>query len=263
MKEASEVFGLEYAGAYDALYRDKNYAEECELIDSLIKRYGTSGRQILDLGCGTGSHCVRLAQMGYSVVGVDRSEAMLARARAGIAQLNGHPDADLHLGDIRSIALGRQFDCALLMFSVLGYQLEDCDVQATLETVHRHLRPGGLALFDVWYGPSVLSQRPSERLKRVSLEDTEIVRAASGTLDPTRHVCSVEYRTSTHRGAEVIAECFERHEVRYFFRSELQTLCERSGLELFRLCAFPDVDRDPSEDSWNVLALARCRPDQA
>jgi SAM-dependent methyltransferase len=250
-KPASQelIFGPAYASAYDALYADKNYADECALIDSLIKKRGT-GQTIVDLGCGTGNHSVALAQMGYSLVGVDCSESMLAQARAKAA-------LDFRLGDIRTIDLGKQFDCVLLLFAVLGYQLEDRDVRATLENVHRHLRPGGLFMFDVWYGPAVLRQRPSERVKIASLANGEIRRAASSTLDEPRHVCSVDYRSQIFRDAQLIAEFHERHDLRYFFRAELESFLAGAGLELIRLGAFPDFDRDPGEDTWNVLGVAQ------
>jgi predicted TPR repeat methyltransferase len=47
-------FGSEYAGVYDDLYKDKDYGEECELIDRLLQRYGNGTlHSVLDLGCGT------------------------------------------------------------------------------------------------------------------------------------------------------------------------------------------------------------------
>jgi SAM-dependent methyltransferase len=41
-----------------------------------------SGSSILDMGCGTGRHAIRLAREGYHVIGVDISQAMLDQARA-------------------------------------------------------------------------------------------------------------------------------------------------------------------------------------
>src|SRR5262245_62311405 len=98
-----EVFGSEYADAYDNLYKDKNYSEECALIDRILQTYGEGTvRSILDLGCGTGNHVLALAEKGYKLVGVDRSARMLDAARRKLPnqRLNGEPI--FHEGDIRS-----------------------------------------------------------------------------------------------------------------------------------------------------------------
>lgn len=70
-----------YASYYNLFYRDKNYAAEVEYVDALIKKYAVGETvTMLDLGCGTGGHAVLLAQKGYHVAGVDRSDTMLAIA---------------------------------------------------------------------------------------------------------------------------------------------------------------------------------------
>ena len=75
------VFGS-YAQFYDILYQDKDYEAECDFLEQIFDRYAPGPvRTILDLGCGTGGHTLPLARRGYEVVGVDRSEKMLAEAR--------------------------------------------------------------------------------------------------------------------------------------------------------------------------------------
>src|SRR5205814_7072190 len=75
------LFGPLYASAYDALHEDKDYERECDLFERTFDELAAGGvRRVLDLGCGTGGHAIPLARRGYDVVGVDRSEAMLARA---------------------------------------------------------------------------------------------------------------------------------------------------------------------------------------
>ena len=69
-----DVFGRDYAAAYDGLYQDKDYRAECELIERVFNLYGQGPvRRVLDLGCGTGGHAVVLAARGFDVLGVDRS----------------------------------------------------------------------------------------------------------------------------------------------------------------------------------------------
>jgi len=250
------VFGREYAAAYDDLYQDKDYAAECDLIERVFKTYGRAPVQrVLDLGCGTGGHAVILASRGFSVVGVDRSPEMLERAR-GLDS-----SARFELGDVGSLDLGETFDSALMMFAVLGYQVGNADVRAALASVRRHLRPGGLFFCDFWYGPAVLAQRPSERVKVINDDDDssagQLIRVATGELDTRRDVCTVGYRVWRIEDRRVVAEVQEQHPMRYFFAPELQLLLAEAGFELTRLGVFPNLEDEPTESTWNVALVAR------
>ena len=255
----SDVFSEPYADLYDAVYGDKDYGAECKLIERVLAEHASgSGRQLLDLGCGTGSHALPLAARGWQVTGVDRSPEMLARAR-GKRVGAGDVAAEFVEGDIRTVDLGRTFDAALMMFAVLGYQTANRDVAAALATVRRHLRPGGLFVFDIWYGPAVLVQRPSSRFREVPVPDGRVLRQSDGELDTSRHLCTVRLHLWRLRGDRVVAETEERHTMRYFFPLEIAASLDSAGLDLLRLGAFPDFDRNPDETSWNVLGVARAR----
>ena len=254
----SEPFGSIYADCYDALYREKDYEAECDLIERLFKTYGDGQiKNVLDLGCGTGNHALPLSMRGFEVIGIDRSESMLAQARKKAAQsLPAVRDAFCK-ADIHSVDLGRQFDAALLMFAVLGYQLENADVMAALRTARRHLRSGGLLLFDVWYGPAVLFQRPSERVKIIPTSDGKILRVSSSELDTRGHTCTVRFHVWKFAAERLLSETEEEHTVRYFFPLELELFLESTGFNPVRLAAFPEFQRDADEKTWNVLAVAR------
>lgn len=75
-----------YSRYYDLLYATKDYAKEAAYISGIVKRHGPGARTLLDLGCGTGVHSCAFARAGYQVVGVDRSETMLERARERAAK---------------------------------------------------------------------------------------------------------------------------------------------------------------------------------
>lgn len=249
-------FGSAYADAYDELYADKDYEAECELIVQLAAQHGTAGDHVLDLGCGTGRHAVLLAARGMSVTGVDLSTHMveLARQRAAAA---GVPPLNLIVGDARDVRLGETFDIALLMFAVLGYQLTDADVVATLRTAREHLRPGGILVFDVWNGPAVETIGPSSRTKSVERDGGVIERRADGSLDPASQRCTVDYQVSWVRDGTVIRCVEERHEMRYFFADELQALARQAGLGIVASGAFPDFGQPADSSQWNALYVAR------
>lgn len=60
------------AADYDALYR---------YVAGELAAHGVPGGLLADLGCGTGDLTLMLAQAGYDVIGVDRSEEMLSVLR--------------------------------------------------------------------------------------------------------------------------------------------------------------------------------------
>lgn len=245
----SDVFGAEYAAAYDAVYAEKDYEGECDLVERLLVEHAAGAdARILDLGCGTGGHAIPLARRGYRVVGVDRSGPMLAEARAKAEETGVGPE--FVEGDIRDLSLAAEFDAALMLFAVLSYQLEEDDVLAALRSARRHLRAGGLLVFDVWFGPAVLAQRPSRRVSTIG----ELVRTSWGELDAARARCTVTVELATESG-EIVSR--EEHVVRYFFPEELGRLLDASGFGLLRLGAFPDIDRPVDETTWNAAVVAR------
>ncbi len=253
----SPAFGEVYATAYDLLYAEKDYVSECDTVEQLAGKYAkTPVQSFLDLGCGTGNHAIQLAHRGYEVCGVDRAEDMLAKAREKARLAGTTGKISFHQDDLRRVDLGRHFDVALMMFAVLGYQKQNHDVLAALTAARRHLLPGGLLLFDVWYGPAVLAQRPSDRTKRIATDGGEILRSASGSLDVRHHLCTVRYDILHIEGDRIVARDREDHVMRYFFPLELELLLECAGFQLLKLAAFPDEGK-LDESTWNVLGMAQ------
>ena len=252
----SSTFGSAYSDAYDLLYSDKDYKAECDVIETLFHRYSKIPvSTILDLGCGTGSHAFALSSRGYDVVGIDRSEGMLAVAQERLRSEKGK--VRFQQGDIRTIDPGQQFDAALIMFAVLGYQVENNDVLSALQTARRNLKPGGLLLFDIWYGPAVLRERPSDRVKVIPTKTGKILRVSSGDLDIAHHTCDVRFRLWKLVEGQVVTEIEETHRMRYFFPLELSLFLSCSGFHLIRLGAFTDFDRDPDESTWSAMVVAQ------
>jgi hypothetical protein len=144
-----------------------------------------------------------------------------------------------------------------MMFAVLGYQVGNADLKAALATVRRHLRPGGLFFCEFWYGPAVLVQRPSERVKVIDSTNGQLIRVATGELDARRDLCVVRYHVWQIEESRIVAEVREQHPMRYFFAPELELLLASAGFELTRLGAFPNLDDEPTESTWNVALVAR------
>ena len=255
------IFENRYADTYDVVYRDKDYPLEAEAVRSLFDRHKSGViRSVLDLGCGTGRHAILLARRDFDVVGIDQSEAMLEHARllARSHKADGKAGGSLQFikGDVRDFDLGKTFDAALMMFNVLGYMTTNDDLLSALRSVRRHVRDGGLLVFDIWYGPAVAAHPPTDRLKEFKGPAGDTIRLASGTLHPQENRYDVSIRLITIDKNVVQSDLVESHPVRYFFPLEIDLALRQAGFRLAAIQQFPDVDERPDMSTWPAVVVA-------
>lgn len=248
-----------YARYYDLLYRDKDYPGEAKYVDVLIQRYGTEGRSILELGCGTGAHAEFLASIGYQIHGVDMSEDMLTRARTKLSKMPRHLAEKLNFchGDIRTVQIGKQFDAVISLFHVINYQTTNSDLNSVFVTAKDHLNPGGLFIFDCWYGPAVLTTLPSIRVKRLEDEIISITRIAEPVMHPNENVVDVNYSIFIKdKSNGTMTELSEKHQMRYLFKTEIETLLSQNGFLLVD-CKEWMTGNEVGFDTWSVCFVTR------
>lgn len=250
----------DYARYYDLLYKDKNYEAEADYVNGVLEGAWGQGRRraqplsLLDLGCGTGRHAEVLARRGYDVLGVDRSTNMLEAARK---RVTASDRLEFAHGDVRSLDLGRRFDCVVSLFHVLSYQTSNEDATGMLRTAASHLAPDGLFLCDFWYGPAVLTERPSVRVKRFESEEAEVIRIAEPRMDSGEDVVTVSYSILIReRSSDRVQQLSEEHRMRYFFLPEIDLLLDGAGLR--RIVAQEWLSgRALGFDTWNAVVVAR------
>jgi SAM-dependent methyltransferase len=131
------------AGVYDEIVVDGCHDRWAAHLHELWSSDAADVRTVLDLCCGTGLMAAELIALGYRVVGVDRSAAMLARARQRVG-----PATVLRQQTLPGLTIGGVFDAAVCTFDALNY-LTPADLGATLTAVGRRLRPGGWFVFDL------------------------------------------------------------------------------------------------------------------
>jgi len=249
-----DAFG-DYARCYDGIYQSKNYKAECDFLGEIFKTFAHGPIHcILDLGCGTGGHAIPLAQRSYSVTGVDLSERMVEKARAKAAKAG--LSITFRQGDIQCLKLGQTFDVVIAMFAVISYQITNVDLAVALKTARRHLNSGGLFIFDVWYGPAVLTERPSDRLKIVETNGERLIRFAKPVLDVVKQTVQVNYKVLRLKGSQVLDEVDESHLMRFLFPQEITHYLEIEGFRMLHLCPFMELDRELTERDWNVSIVA-------
>jgi len=252
------VFG-NYARYYDLLYRDKNYVGEAQFVYKLLQNHAPSTKSILELGCGTGAHAALLAKEGYEVYGVDLSADMLRQASDRFSHLPPEVASRLEFshGDIRAVQLDKQFDAVISLFHVISYQTSNEDLQAVFSSVKTHLKPGGIFIFDCWYGPAVLSDRPTVRVKRLEDEDISITRIAEPLIHPNENRVDVNYQVFIKdKNSGSVEELQETHQMRYLFKPEINCLFSEFQMEEIASREWMS-DREPGFDTWGIYFVGR------
>lgn len=252
-----------YAEYYDSLYGHKDYEAECDFLEGMFRRHG-SGRveRVLDLGCGTGGHALPLARRGYQVVGVDRSGAMVAQARSKAAEMKQAGmagSAAFHVSDVQTLDLGGEqtFDAVVAMFAVFSYLRSNEEVSASFQTARRFLKPGGLFVFDAWFGPAVLAERPTDRCRIIDRDGERILRFAQATMDVLSHAVQIDYSLLRLKDGHILDQVEETHWQRFFFPQEIRHYVNESGFSLLRLCPFMEPEREPTERDWYFAAISK------
>ncbi|MBF0405907.1 MAG: class I SAM-dependent methyltransferase [Candidatus Riflebacteria bacterium] len=240
-----------YSKYYDLLYKDKDYSLEAEYIRSLLKKHSPHAAEILEFGCGTGIHAHLLHKMGYQIEGIDLSEEMLEFGR------KKHPEIKFHKGNIGNINLGKKFDAVISIFHVFSYLTSNEDLFNTFTTASSHLKEGGVLLFDCWYGPGVITDKPQTRVKRLENESISVCRIAESEIFPNNNTVNVNYTVLIKdKKTDSVEEIRETHKMRYLFTPEVEFLCERAGLKIQAVYKWLNTE-EPDFQSWNACFIAR------
>lgn len=85
-----------------------------------------TGVSILDAGCGPGSFCVRLAERGAQVTGIDVSAALVDVARARASEFQGPGSIELRVGDMLGSGPDEEsFDYIVALDSLINYPVAE------------------------------------------------------------------------------------------------------------------------------------------
>jgi ubiquinone/menaquinone biosynthesis C-methylase UbiE len=209
---------------YDAVYSaaDKDYKIEAEKAHQIIEQKKRSpGNSLLEVACGTGLHASHFRKY-YLVEGLDLDAEMLAVASDRYA---GIP---FHHADMSDFDLGKQFDVITCLFSSVGYVKTKARLNQAIQTMARHLVPGGVLIVEPWFTPeqwktgrvsALFVDQPDIKISRMNISE------ANGNLS----FFVFHYMVATSQGVEYFTE---RHELGLFAHEEYLGAFQEAGLEV-------------------------------
>ena len=218
---------------------------------------------VLELGCGTGRVSFPLARAGVTLVGIDRSARMLARAGRRARALHherrgSHGRGTMHLvrGDIRALPFAsRDFAMVLAPYGALQSLLRERDLAATLQSVARVLRPDGIFGIDLVPDvPNWHEYRNRLQLKGRAVGGAHLTLVESVRQDRRRRLTTFEQRYIERRGRETV-----EHQFDLTFRTlsvrQMTRRLERAGFVVETVLGdYRGRPWDARADVWIILA---------
>lgn len=200
-------------------------------VDFLTRVLPAPPGRLLDVCCGYGRHAAPLADAGYDVVGIDRDERAIARARS----LHAHDRATFLAHDMTRLnELPGPFDGIICMWQSFGYH--DAATNADiLRQMAELLTSGGRVVLDL-YNRDFFGTRQGERT--TIQEGVEIV--TRQRLDEDRLIVDLDYRDRDER---------ETFDWQVFTPDTITDLATSVGLEPVLACTAFDKSLPPSRDN--------------
>jgi SAM-dependent methyltransferase len=148
------------------MFGDARWTAAPQEMEQAVRLMGLpEGATVLDMGCGQGRHSLALAERGFRVTGVDRTEVYLAVARQKAAEAG--LSVEWVLDDMRDFHRANHFDGVISMYTSFGYFEPVGENLQVLRNLHASLKPEGVALIDVM-GKEVLARifQPRDWIER-------------------------------------------------------------------------------------------------
>lgn len=147
----------EFSESYDIMVSwEERLAREEPFFQELIRR--ANARRVLDVGCATGGHVLRFAEMGLEAVGVDPSSKMIKIAQRRAAGKPGVGFLQAGFGELAKKVEG-EFDLVVCLGNTLPHALTRSALDRALRDMASVLKKGGLLAIQQLNYDSILAEK--------------------------------------------------------------------------------------------------------
>lgn len=188
--------------------------------------------KVLELCCGSGRLTIPLAKNGVNISGLDNSITMLAKAK--LSAQNAGVKIDFIEADIRNFDLTDKFDLIFIPFNSIHHLYQNQDLFSVLENVKKHLKEGGLFLFDC-FNPNMDYIIASEKVK-TKIADYETLDGRKIQIEQT-----MKYENNTqinrikwHYFINNKFNSIQNMDMRLYFPEELDSYLKSNGFDVLQ-----------------------------
>ncbi len=254
MKKIYDKFGKYYNEIYSSFY---DYKLECDNLEIMFKRFCKSRpKEILDIGCGTGTHAIELARRGYKLTGIDVSKVMIEKAKDKAK--NANLNIDFRVMDMRSMALNSKFDVAICLFGGFGYMLTNKDLKGFFKGLKSLLAKNSIFVFEFW---NVKEIKPGFR-SWIKAEDekkeTKLIRLNESKFDAKSKILTLSMEFFVFNKTKLLDSFTETHKLRCFDVLEIEEFLKDNNFNLlatYKKDVKTNIIESDLSNAFNIIAV--------
>lgn len=231
-----EEFWIEFK---DVLFAEEKLESSREEVEKIVKLAGiTEGSRILDMPCGIGRHSKIFNEMGFDVVGVDKTFEYIEEAREKT------DDVEFVNEDMKDFKREESFDVVVNWWNSFGYFENKEDDQKMLENIHSSLKENGVLVMD-YYSKEIaaikgLSKYWSETDGLYNMHESRII-------DDWKKVENTWIKVEDGETAEYVWE------QRLYSASKLEEMLEKAGFAKIKF--YGNVAGEPFDENADRLTV--------
>lgn len=225
------------------------FKREPPFLQQIFKSHGTV-KHILDVGCGTGSHLNTLTEMGFTGLGIDLNENMIAFAQ------EKYPHLHFEVQDMKQLSFSNQFDAIICLCTTFCYNTSNEEVVAALKSFHKALKKDGLLIIETFNPIVFLEKKKFESTieKTRNYEKFGLRSVSEQWVDETKQQL-IERRTvyKLENNKEVNSDLTT---YRLFFPQEMRYFLESNGFKFQDFYGNYDME-DKQVDKFRLITVSK------
>jgi SAM-dependent methyltransferase len=229
-----------------AAEQDPRVENECQFLHKIWKKYGI--HQILDVGCGVGSHCGRFEELGYSVVGLDQNTKLVQYAKKRF------PKVRFVTGNQTKLKFKNEFDAVYTLNTVIASAVTNEDLVKTLNSYCQALKKKGILLIDTFNPIAFIDKKKYCHRRKNKKNALGYYATRKYSVDENKQL-SIDETTfyDSKTGKKVLSDKWIK---RMTFPQEMRFFLEQTGFKV--LAYYGDFDfKHTLLDSFRMIVIAQ------
>jgi SAM-dependent methyltransferase len=243
------------AKIYDKIWGRYDYDTDVKFLNSLFKEHHC--KNIIDIGCGTGNHALRLSKLKYEVTGVDISPTMVKIAK----NKDRKRKTRFIQGDMKElktlVPTAQRFDAAISLGQASSHLYTDKEVRVFLDGLHKILKKNRLFVFSARNAKKISEEYLNKLMldHMINEEKLQVVMLTHNNRDPRDPNTIIWKPIYLMKENGKVDLQMREHKLRWYEFSSLKRLLAGNGFETAAIYSEPSKEKfneDVHTDMWFV-----------